>query len=140
MSDESSHDHHHHDHEHGGSDEDALREQFKRLRVADLAYEMMVGLVTVGYQKLGLTDHTRELRNLDDAHFAIELLRASLAVAEREAGSDEFKDLRATLAQMQLGYAQAVQLAEPATQDEPATKDEPAEAESATDESAADSP
>jgi hypothetical protein len=95
-----------------GSEEErerALREQFKRLRVADLAYEMMVGLVTVGYQKLGLTEQTRELRDLDDAHLAIELLRATLSVVEREA--EEFKDLRSTLAQMQLGYVQAVRSA-----------------------------
>ena len=102
-----------------GSDEErerALREQFKRLRVADLAYEMMVGLVTVGYQKLGLTEQTRALRDLDDAHLAIELLRATLSVVEREGAAEEFMDLRSTLAQMQLGYAQAVRAAaEPGT-------------------------
>ena len=97
-----------------GSEEErerALREQFKRLRVADLAYEMMVGLVTVGYQKLGLTEQTRELRDLDDAHLAIELLRATLSAVEREGDAEEFKDLRSTLAQMQLGYVQAVRSA-----------------------------
>ena len=36
---------------------------------------MMLSLVTLGYQKLGLTDETRELRDLDDARLAIELLR-----------------------------------------------------------------
>ena len=106
-----------------GSEEErerALREQFKRLRVADLAYEMMVGLVTVGYQKLGLTEQTRELRDLDDAHLAIELLRATLSVVEREGEAEEFKDLRSTLAQMQLGYVQAVRSAgEKSTATEP---------------------
>ncbi|HET6496414.1 MAG TPA: hypothetical protein VFH61_13735 [Thermoleophilia bacterium] len=98
-----------------GSEEEherALREQIKRLRVADLAYEMMVGLVTVGYQKLGLTEQTRELRDLDDAHTAIELLRATLSVMEREGEAEDFKDLRSTLAQMQLGYVQAVRSVE----------------------------
>jgi hypothetical protein len=88
----------------------AAREQFKRLRVLDVAYEMMVGLVTVGYQKLGLTDQTRELRDLGDARLAIELLRAVLEVAEKEPGGAQLKDMRSTLAQMQLGYAHAVQL------------------------------
>jgi hypothetical protein len=94
-----------------GSDEErerAVREQLKNLRVADLAYEMMVGLITVGYQKLGLTGQTRELRDLGDAHLAIELLRATLSVVEREGDAEEYKDLRSTLAQMQLGYVQAV--------------------------------
>jgi hypothetical protein len=97
-----------------GSEEERerdVRAQLKQLRVADLAYEMMVGFVTVGYQKLGLTDQTRELRDLDDAHLAIELLRATLSVLEREGGAEEFKDLRSTLAQMQLGYVQALRSA-----------------------------
>lgn len=112
--------------------ERALRDQLKRLRVADLAYEMMVSLVTVGYQKLGLTEQTRELRDLGDAHLAIELLRATITVAEREEGAEEFKDLRSTLAQMQLGYVQAMQSsgersAAPADEKEPTVSaDEPA--------------
>lgn len=85
-----------------------LREQLKQLRVADLAYEMMISLVTIGYQKLGLTDQTRDMRDLPDAHLAIELLKATVDVAERERGAEPFKDLRSTLAQMQLGYVQAL--------------------------------
>jgi hypothetical protein len=91
-----------------------VREQLKQFRVADLAFEMMVSLVTIGYQKLGLTEQTRELRDLDDAHLAIELLRATLDVAERERDAEAFSDLRGTLAQMQLGYVQSLRLAESA--------------------------
>ena len=52
-------------------------EQLKELHVLDLAYDMMVTLITVGYQKLGLTDETSELRDLDDAGLAIDLLRGA---------------------------------------------------------------
>ena len=72
---------------------------------------MMISLVSFGYQKMGLTDETRELRDLGDARLAIELLRANLEVVEREQGEGRTRDVRSTLAQMQLGYAQAVQLA-----------------------------
>jgi hypothetical protein len=89
----------------------AVREQLKSLRAFDLAYEMMISLVTFGYQKMGLTDETSELRDLDDARLAIELLRATLEVVEREQGPERARDVRSTLAQMQLGYAQAVHLA-----------------------------
>jgi hypothetical protein len=92
--------------------ERALREQLKNLRVSDLAYEMMVSLVTVGYQKLGLTAQTRELRDLEGAHLAVELLRSTLVVLEREAGAGDYKDLRSTLAHMQLAYVQAMEAAE----------------------------
>jgi len=109
----------------------AIREQIKNLRAFDLALEMMISLVSFGYQKLGLTDQTSELRNLSDARFAIELLRANLEVVEREHGEERTRDLRATLAQMQLGYAEAVRLAGDATQApavaEPAESESPAE-------------
>ncbi len=83
-------------------------EGLKRLRVADLVEEMLVGLVTVGYQKLGLTDQTRELRDLDDARLAIETLRAWIDVLARERGEEGLADLRSTVAAMQLSYARAV--------------------------------
>jgi hypothetical protein len=89
----------------------AVREQFKTLHAFDLAYEMMISLVSFGYQKMGLTDETRELRDLGDARLTIELLRANLEVVEREQGEERTRDVRSTLAQMQLGYAQAVHLA-----------------------------
>jgi len=89
----------------------AIREQLKGLHAFDLAYEMMISLVSFGYQKMGLTDETSELRDLGDARLAIELLRANLEVVEREQGEGRTRDVRSTLAQMQLGYAQAVQLA-----------------------------
>ena len=88
----------------------AIREQLRSLHAFDLAYEMMISLVTFGYQKMGLTDETRELRDLGDARLAIELLRANLEVVEREQGEGRTRDVRSTLAQMQLGYAQAVQV------------------------------
>jgi len=89
----------------------AIRKQLKGLHAFDLAYEMMISLVSFGYQKMGLTDETSELRDLGDARLAIELLRANLEVVEREQGEGRTRDVRSTLAQMQLGYAQAVQLA-----------------------------
>jgi len=127
----------------------AMREQIKSLHAFDLAADIMISLVSFGYQKMGLTDETSELRDLGDARLAIELLRANLEVVERESGEGHVRDLRSTLAQMQLAYAHAVNLAgaapaarpqaaEPAT-DEPATY-EPAADEPATDEPATDEP
>ena len=134
------------------TDEDrarAFREQMKSLHAFDLAYDMMIGLVSFGYQKLGLTDETSELRDLRDARLAIELLRANLEVVEREQGVGRTRDLRSTLAQMQLGYAQAVHLAGAAPAARPRAAapaarepapDEPAAREPAPDEPAAREP
>jgi hypothetical protein len=63
-----------------------LRDEIKRLRVADVAGEVMVTLVTLGYQKL--TDpETLELRH-PDARLAIELLRGLIETLEREQAGD----------------------------------------------------
>jgi hypothetical protein len=119
-----------------------ILEQLKSVHAFDLAYETMVGLVNFGSQKMGLLDETREVRDLDDARLSIELVRAILGVIEREQGASErTRGLHDALAQMQLAYAHAVQLASAeraaaedaarerpaAAQDEPgAPADEPA--------------
>ena len=87
---------------------EAVIDELRRLKVEDLALDMGVSLVTVGYQKLGLTEQTRVLRDLDGARLAIELLRALLEVLEREGEAAKLADLRGTLATMQLNYARAV--------------------------------
>ena len=115
----------------------AIREQLRSLHAFDLAYEMMISLVSFGYQKMGLTDETSELRDLGDARLAIELLRANLEVVEREQGEGRTRDVRSTLAQMQLGYAQAVQLAGGAPAARPPAAEPPA-AEPPAEEPAAD--
>lgn len=99
----------------------AIRQQLRDLHIVDLAYDMMVSLVTVGYQKLGLTPETAELRDLDDARLSIELLRAVLDVVEPAQGAEAVRDLRGTLAQMQLNYARAVQRAGEERRAEPPT-------------------
>jgi hypothetical protein len=110
----------------------AIREQLKQLHAADLGYEMALSLVSFGSQKLGLSDATADLRDLDDARLSIELLRALLDVLDERGGGAPAGELRDTLAQLQLGYAQAVQMAAappgaPA-QDEPGEEAAPGEA------------
>jgi hypothetical protein len=107
------------DHVHGTTtqtDEErarAVREQLKSVHAFDLAYEMAISLVSFGYQKMGLTDETRELRDLGDARLAIELLRAVIETLDRQKAGAPTTDLHATLAQMQLSYVRAVEMAGP---------------------------
>jgi hypothetical protein len=82
-----------------------MREELKALRVADIAHDMMLTLVTVGYQKLGLTDETKELRNLDDARLAIDLLRGVIEVLGAVTGEQVVAPFRSTLAAMQMNFA-----------------------------------
>ncbi len=85
-----------------------VREQLKRLRVADVANDIMVTLVTIGYQKLGLTSETRDLQNLDDAHLAIEVLRSLVETVGRELGEAQVAAFRSTLDGMQMNYARVI--------------------------------
>ena len=90
----------------------ALLEQLKSVHAVDIARDMAIAAVNFSYPKLGLSDETRAVRDLDDVRVSIELIRAILEVLDREhGGGDKTSDLHDTLAQMQLAYAHAVQLA-----------------------------
>jgi hypothetical protein len=94
-----------------GVDEERLRaalEELRRLRVEDLAAEMMVTLVTVGYQKMGVSEQTRGLRDLGQASLAIELLRALVETLARVLGEAVAAPARSTLDAIQLDYARTV--------------------------------
>jgi len=89
----------------------ALLEQLKSVHAVDIGRDMAVAAVNFSYPKLGLSDETRAVRDLDDVRVSIELIRAILDVLDRERGGEATADLHDTLAQMQLAYAHAVQLA-----------------------------
>lgn len=84
-----------------------IEEELKRLKVADLAKDMMMSFVAVGYQKLGLTAETRPLRDLDGARLAIEFLRVMIDVMARERGAADVEAYRSTLDAMQLNFVRA---------------------------------
>ena len=116
----------------------ALLEQLKSVHALDVGRDMVIAAVNYSYPKLGLNDETRPVRDLDDVRLSIELVRAILEVLDRD-HSSRTADLHDTLAQMQLAYAHAVQLAnaERAAEHEPvparpeAAAGEPAEAAAA---------
>jgi len=88
----------------------AMLAQLKSVHAIDVGRDMVIAAVNYSYPKLGLSDETRPVRDLGDVRLSIELVRAILEVLDREhAGSTA--DLHDTLAQMQLAYAHAVQLA-----------------------------
>jgi hypothetical protein len=88
-----------------------LLEQLKSVHAVDIARDMAIAAVNFSYPKLGLSDETRAVRDLNDVRVSIELIRAVLEVLDREHGGETTSDLHDTLAQMQLAYAHAVQLA-----------------------------
>jgi hypothetical protein len=89
----------------------ALLEQLKGVHAVDVARDLALGLVNFCSPKLGLSDETRAIRDLEDVRLSIELLRAVVNVLDAEGAKDATHDLHDALAQLQLAYAHAVQLA-----------------------------
>lgn len=88
------------------SDEEVVRqleEQLKRLKVSDLLAQTLYTVSSLGYRKLSAED-----RDLDDAHLAIEALRALLPVLEEALGADAVRDFKQVTANLQLAYADAL--------------------------------
>ena len=83
------------------SDEDLL-EQFKRLKITDILISTMSTIAQLGYAKL-----SEEARDLEQAHVAIETLRALLPVLEGNAPEEVVRDYRQVTANLQLAYAEA---------------------------------
>ena len=89
----------------GQSDEELLRkveEELKKLKVSDLLVQTLYTVSSLGYRKLSEDD-----RDLDQAHLAIEALRALLPVLEGAVGDELVRDFKQVTSNLQLAYAEA---------------------------------
>jgi hypothetical protein len=94
-----------------GSDEERLAQQLaaelEKLRVEDVLLQTVVTVASVGYRSLGLTPETAERRDLEQTRLAVDALQAVIPLLERVAPAELVRDLRASLAGLQLAFAQA---------------------------------
>lgn len=79
-----------------------VEEELKRLKVADLLVQTLYTVSSLGYRKLSVED-----RDLEQAHLAIESLRALLPVLDGAVAEDVVRDFRQVTANLQLAYADA---------------------------------
>jgi hypothetical protein len=79
-----------------------LQEELKKLKVADILVQTVFTVSSLGYRKLGDED-----RDLDQAHLAIEALRALVPVLRGTVPDQVMRDFEQLVANMQLAYAQA---------------------------------
>jgi hypothetical protein len=105
------HDHdHEHDHDPGEapmSEEEMrarLEEELRRITVRDVLLQTVVSLVNLAGQRLGLSEDTRELRDLDQVRMAIEAVRSLLPLLEEE-HPEQVRPVRDALSQLQMAYA-----------------------------------
>ena len=82
--------------------EEELLEQIRQLKVSDILVTTMATMAQLAYAKLA-----EEARDLEQAHLAIEALRALLPVVEGQAPEDVLRDYRQVVSNLQLAYAEA---------------------------------
>ena len=104
-----------------------LAEEFRRLRVEDVVIQTLVTVSSIGYRKLGLSEDTREDRDLAQARLAIETMRALTPVLESFVPSELIRDFNQSVANLQLAYAKAAADAVPAGEEPDEESAEPAE-------------
>jgi hypothetical protein len=86
-----------------------LAEQLKRLRVEDVLIQTLVTVSSLAFRSLGLTAETRESRDLGQARLAIETMRALMPVLGQALPEELVRDFNASVASLQLAYAEAAQ-------------------------------
>jgi hypothetical protein len=85
-----------------------IAEQLRQLRVEDVLVNTLMTISSVGYRRLGLTEDTREDRDLEQARLAIETMQALTPVLGRFVPGDLVRDFESSVANLQLAYAKAV--------------------------------
>jgi hypothetical protein len=84
-----------------------LAEELRKLRVEDVLVNTLIQVSSIGYRRLGLTDDTREDRELEQARLAIETMRALVPVLEGFLPKELVAGFQEQIANLQLAYAKA---------------------------------
>ena len=84
-----------------------LAEELRRLRVEDVLIQTLITISSIGYRRLGLTEETREDRDLQQAKLAIDTMTALTPVLENVVPEELVRDFNQSVASLQLAYAQA---------------------------------
>lgn len=84
-----------------------LAEELRRLRIEDLLIQTLITISSIGYRRLGLTEDTKDDRDLEQAKLAIDTMTALTPVLEDVVPEDLIRDFNQSIAALQLAYAQA---------------------------------
>ena len=84
-----------------------LAEELRRLRVEDVVIQSLITISSIGYRRLGLTEDTKDDRDLQQAKLAIDTMVALTPVLENVVPEELVRDFNQSVASLQLAYAQA---------------------------------
>ena len=91
-----------------------LAEELRKLRVEDVLIQTLIHISSIGYRRLGLTEQTKEDRDLGQARLAIETMKVLVPVLEVVIPAELVRDFNSSVANLQLAYAKVAQEAGPA--------------------------
>jgi hypothetical protein len=83
---------------------DELQAELAKLKVSDLLLQTLYSVSSLGYHRL-----SGDTRDLEQAHLAIEALRALVPVLEGSVPAEALRDFNQVLSNLQLAYAAAVE-------------------------------
>ena len=84
-----------------------LAEELRRLRIEDVLIQTLITISSIGYRRLGLTEDTKDDRDLEQAKLAIDTMTALTPILEDVVPEDLIRDFNQSVAALQLAYAQA---------------------------------
>jgi hypothetical protein len=84
-----------------------LAEELRRLRVEDVVIQSLITITSIGYRRLGLTEDTKDDRDLQQAKLAIDTMIALTPVLENVVPEELIREFNQSVASLQLAYAQA---------------------------------
>jgi len=84
-----------------------LAEELRKLKVEDVVVSVLIQVSAIGYRRLGLTDETKDDRDLPQAKLAIDTMKALMPVLGEVMPSELMRDFEQSVANLQLAYAKA---------------------------------
>jgi hypothetical protein len=84
-----------------------LAEELRKLKVEDVVVSVLIQISAIGYRRLGLTEETKDERDLGQAKLAIETMRALTPVLAQVVPAELIRDFESSVANLQLAYAKA---------------------------------
>jgi cobalamin biosynthesis protein CobT len=84
-----------------------LEEHFREQKVGDVLIQFLISLSTLAYVKMGLTEDTKDYKDLEQSRLAIDSFKALLEAAESRLPEQDAKALAGALASLQITFAKA---------------------------------
>ena len=84
-----------------------LAEELRQLKVEDVLVSVLIQISAIGYRRLGLTEETKDDRDLGQAKLAIDTMKAITPVLGQVVPPELIRDFESSVANLQLAYAKA---------------------------------